>query len=82
MCSSDLAQVQEEEEVIQDISSDEEDTPAMNTREKKRKCVNSREYIKRFKMWLERPPVILVPLCEFYLVSLSLKVLTYQNVVW
>ena len=50
---------EEEEEVIQDISSDEEDTPAMNTRQKKRKCTNSREYFKRFKMWLERPPVIL-----------------------
>ena len=37
------------EEVIHFVSSDEEDTPAMNTRGKKRKCMNSRAYLKLFK---------------------------------
>ena len=37
------------EEVIHFVSSDEEDTPAMNTRGKKRKCMNSRSYLKLFK---------------------------------
>ena len=37
------------EEVIHFVSSDEEDTPAMNTRGRKRKCMNSRAYLKLFK---------------------------------
>ena len=42
-------EVEDPEEVIHFVSSDEEDTPAMNTRGRKRKSINSRTYLKLFK---------------------------------
>ena len=68
-----LAQDEEEEEdpkeVIHNISSYEEDTPAMNTRGRKRKCMNLRDYIKRFKMWLVGLPSILRIVMRVLIVS-------------